>query len=135
MNIGEWLDPHFLEEPIQWLDEDILQIFGMEPEYIQFLLVFAFMGALMWVVKPVVEWLMLRNWLLFLSGGASVLIALVFLQMVDRYAMSGTTSTLPEYYWFICLSAISGYGLALAGWLTVKQAYLRFAKRKRRKAA
>ncbi|MCA1023464.1 hypothetical protein GLW03_14680 [Halobacillus halophilus] len=135
MNMGEWLDPHFLEEPIQWLNEDVLQIFGMEPEYIQFFLVFAFMGSVMWVVKPVVEWLVLRNWLTFLSCLSSVLLVLVFLQMVDRYAMAGTTSTLPEYYWFICLSAISGYGLTLAGWLTVKQAYRRFTKRKRRKAA
>jgi di/tricarboxylate transporter len=63
------------------------------------------------------------------------LIALAFLQLVDRYAMSDTTSTLPGYYWSVCLLAISSFGLAYVVVKWGRKLYTRIAKRSKRKAA
>ncbi|WLR47127.1 hypothetical protein LC065_16590 [Halobacillus litoralis] len=90
MNIMDWFDPSFLDETISWLDHDLLDVFGLKPEYVQFSLVFLFMLSLMWVVKPVIEWMMLNHWKTLSSYVTSSLLALVFLQLVDRYAMSDT---------------------------------------------
>lgn len=135
MNFTDWFDVSFLEETIRLLDDELLDIFGLQPEYVQFSLVFLFMMSLMWVVKPVIEWMMLNHWKTLSSYTASALLALVFLQLVDRYAMSDTTSTLPGYYWSICLLAISGYGLCYVMVQWSRKLYRRLSKRSRKKAA
>lgn len=135
MNIMDWFDPSFLEETISWLDHDLLDVFGLEPEYVQFSLVFLFMLSLMWVVKPVIEWMMLNHWKTLSSYVTSTLLALVFLQLVDRYAMSDTTSTLPTSYWSVCLLAISSFGLVYVTVTWMRKLYARLSKRSKRKAA
>ncbi|MGP4062230.1 hypothetical protein [Halobacillus litoralis] len=135
MNLGEWVDLSFLEDTIRLLDDDLLNVFGLEPVHVQFSLVFLFMMALMWVVKPVIEWMILNHWKSLSSYVASALLALVFLQLIDRYAMSDTTSTLPGYYWSICLLAISSYGLVYVGAKATRKAWMKFSKRNKRKVA
>ncbi|SFJ90865.1 hypothetical protein SAMN04487936_105162 [Halobacillus dabanensis] len=135
MNIMEWFDATFLQETIGLLDDDLLDVFGLEPFHVQFALVFLFMLALMWVVKPVIEWMMLNHWKTLSSYTACTLIALVFLQLVDRYAMADTTSTLPGYYWSVCLLAISSFGLVYVGVKGMRKLYVRLTKRSKRKAA
>lgn len=135
MNITEWFDPTFLEETIGLMDDDLLDVFGLEPFHIQFGLVFLFMVALMWVVKPVIEWMMLNHWKTLSSYTACALLALVFLQLVDRYAMADATSTLPGYYWSVCLLAISSFGLVYVGVKGMRKLYVRLTKRSKRKAA
>ncbi|GEN52452.1 hypothetical protein [Halobacillus faecis] len=135
MNIMDWFDPSFLDETISWLDHDLLDVFGLKPEYVQFSLVFLFMLSLMWVVKPVIEWMMLNHWKTLSSYVTSTLLALVFLQLVDRYAMSDTTSTLPASYWSVCLLAISSFGLVYVTMRWMRKLYARLSKRSKRKAA
>ncbi|CDQ19939.1 hypothetical protein [Halobacillus karajensis] len=135
MNFQHWFDTTFLDETIGWLDQDLLNVFGLKPEYVQFGLVFSFMVALMWVVKPVIEWIMIHHWKDLSSYITCVLLALVFLQLVDRYAMSDTQSTLPHYYWSVCLLALSSYGIAYVTGKWVRKLFMRISRRNKRKAA
>ncbi|WP_226578213.1 hypothetical protein [Halobacillus litoralis] len=135
MNILDWFDASFLDETIKLLNHDLLDVFGLKQEYVQFALVFIFMMALMWVVTPVIEWLMLNHWKTLTSYLATALLALVFLQLVDRYAMSDASSALPFYYWSVCLLAISSFGLFYAGAKSAKKLVVKLSKRNKKKAA
>ncbi|RWZ60783.1 hypothetical protein EQV77_05670 [Halobacillus fulvus] len=133
--MSSWFDFSFLQQVIGWLDPAVLEIFGLDPLYVQFGLVFAFVMSLMWVVRPVIEWLMLKNWSTFSSYISSALLALVFLQLVDRYAMVQTTSLLPAEFWPISLLAMSSYGVVYSLLAAGKLAWHRLAKRHKNKAA
>ncbi|UOR13001.1 hypothetical protein [Halobacillus amylolyticus] len=108
--MNQWFNVSFLDRVIQWLDQDILQIFGLNGLHIQFLLVFLLIASIMFVMKPIMEWLLVKQWFTLLGYGISSILAISFLQMVDRYAMGTESTFLPSYYWSISLLAISSYG-------------------------
>ncbi|UOQ43231.1 hypothetical protein MUN89_14975 [Halobacillus salinarum] len=108
--MDNWFDFSFLDQVISILNPDVLHVFGIQPVYIQFVLVFVLVSALRWVMLPVIEWLMIKQWSMFLSYVGTVMVTLMFLQLVDRYAMGSDASTLPVFFWPVSLLAVSGYG-------------------------
>ncbi|UOQ93004.1 hypothetical protein MUO14_21810 [Halobacillus shinanisalinarum] len=108
--MNQWFNVSFLDRVIQWLDQDILQIFGLNGLHIQFVLVFLLIASIMFVMKPIMEWLLVKQWFTLLGYSISSILAITFLQMVDRYAMGTESTFLPSYYWSISLLAISSYG-------------------------
>ncbi|KHE67524.1 hypothetical protein, partial [Halobacillus sp. BBL2006] len=98
-------------------------------------LVLLLVTSLMWVVRPVIEWMMLKNWFTIATYTTSVLLALAFLQLVDRYAMVQKESMLPEYYWPLCLLAISSYGVIYCLFKLMEKTWVRFSKRSKKRAA
>jgi hypothetical protein len=133
--MNKWLDFTFLDQTLNLLDDDMLQIFNLQPEYVQFTLVLLLVTSLMWVVRPVIEWMMLKNWFTIASYTTSILLALAFLQLVDRYAMVQKESILPEYYWPLSLLAISSYGVMYCLVKFMKKTWVRFSKRSKKRAA
>ncbi|MCA0969467.1 hypothetical protein LCM20_02535 [Halobacillus litoralis] len=133
--MSNWIDLSVLEHSLNWIDPDLWQILGIDPSYVQFFLVFIFMMSLMWVVRPVVEWIMLKNWTTISTYVTTTLIAFCFLQMVDRYAMIQNESSLPVYFWPVCLLAISGYGALHVLVVVTRNLWIRISKRTKRKAA
>ncbi len=109
--MGNWLDFSFFDNVIGLLNPDLLHVFGIKPLYVQFSLVFIFVVALRWVLLPLVEWMMIKQWSVFLSYTGTVMTALLFLQLVDRYAMGNSQSSLPGFYWPVSLLALSSYGM------------------------
>ncbi|MFD2925337.1 hypothetical protein [Halobacillus naozhouensis] len=108
--MNQWIDVSFLERAIQWLDQDVLQIFGLNGVHIQFVLVFLLTASIMFVIKPIMEWLLVKQWFTLLGYSITTVLAFCFLQMVDRYAMGAESTFLPSYYWSVSLLAISSYG-------------------------
>ncbi|ELK44576.1 MULTISPECIES: hypothetical protein [Bacillaceae] len=134
MNLSEWLDPSILDGAIRMLDPDLLGIFGLEPHHVQFTLVFLLMAAVMWVMKPVMEWIILHNWKTFASYLGSSLTVLVFLQLIDRYAMSGNTSMLPDFFWSISLLGMSSFGLCYILFQAGKRSWKKLSRRHKKAA-
>ncbi|WP_163530259.1 hypothetical protein [Halobacillus ihumii] len=108
--MNQWVDVSFLDRVIQWLDQDVLQIFGLNGMHIQFVLVFLLTASIMFVIKPIMEWLLVKQWFTLLGYSITAVLAFCFLQMVDRYAMGTESTFLPSYYWSVSLLAISSYG-------------------------
>ncbi|WP_232324779.1 hypothetical protein [Halobacillus mangrovi] len=133
--MSNWFDFTFLDQTLGLLDEDLLQVFNLKAEYVQFSLVLLLVTSLMWVVRPVIEWIMLNHWSTMASYTTSVLLALAFLQLVDRYAMVQKESMLPEYYWPLCLLAISSYGVLYSLFKVIKKTWVHFSKRSKKRAA
>ncbi|WP_101843716.1 hypothetical protein [Halobacillus sp. Marseille-P3879] len=117
-----------------WFDEDLLQIFGLDPWYLLFGLVFLLMTGMMWVVKAVVEWMTVKNWITLLSYINCILIGFLILQTVDHSFSATQSSVLPVYYWSVSLLAISAYGLLLVMVRSIRT-MARLIRKKSKKAA
>ncbi|WP_176140697.1 hypothetical protein [Halobacillus salinus] len=130
-----WIDLSILDQVIGLVDADLWHIVGWNPSYVQFSLVFIFMMSLMWVIRPIIEWLIVKQWALTLSYSATALLVFSFLQLVDRYAMVQNESSLPSQFWPICLLAISGYGAIHLLFVASIKVWQRMTKRTRRRAA
>lgn len=133
--MSDWFDFSVVDKVLGLVDADLLQIFGINPLHMQFVLVFTLMLSLMWVVRPIVEWLMIKHWAMIASYIIAALVALVFLQTVDRYAMVQNHSALPTDFWPVCLLAISGYGAAYTLVVILAKAWKRLSKRSKKHAA
>ncbi|MBA2174361.1 hypothetical protein H0266_05515 [Halobacillus locisalis] len=133
--MSDWFDFSVFDKMVGLVDADLLQIFGIKPVHMQFVLVFTLMLSLMWVVRPIVEWLMIKHWAMIGSYVLASLVALVFLQVVDRYAMVQNQSALPPDFWPVCLLAISGYGVAYTLVALGGRAWKRLSKRSKKRAA
>ncbi|MGP4075035.1 hypothetical protein [Halobacillus sp. K22] len=131
----DWIDYSILDHVIAMLNDEVIRMIGLKPEHVQFFLVFTLVMALMWVARPIIEWMMLKNWNTFVSYFISSLITIAFLQLVDRYAMSQEQSALPEYYWSICLLAVSSYGVIHVLVKMVKKTWIHLRKRAKKQAA
>lgn len=133
--MDQWFDFSFIENVIAMLRPELLHIFGINPIYMQFFLVFIFVMALMWVVRPIIEWIMIKGWATLSSYITSALLAIVFLQMVDRYAMTQEGSVLPMSFWPICLTAISGFGAVYTLFILCRRAWNKIIMRSKNHAA
>ncbi|MCP3026298.1 hypothetical protein [Halobacillus sp. A5] len=117
-----------------WFNEDLLQIFGLEAWHLLFGMVFILIAGMMWMVKALIEWITVKNWLTLLSYVNCILISFLILQVIDRSAYRSPAVSLPEYFWSISLLAISTYGLVLVLIRSVSKV-AKLLKRKSKKAA
>ncbi|MFC7061385.1 hypothetical protein [Halobacillus seohaensis] len=124
-----------IESIFQWLDADLLQIFGVKPWHVLFGLVFLLVTGCMWVIKPVLEWVLAKNWLILLSYINSLLIGFLFLQLIDRYAMGTEGSMLPHYFWSISLLAMSTYGACVVLVKSIRKVAAKIMKKNKNKVA
>ncbi|MGP4068294.1 hypothetical protein [Halobacillus sp. B29] len=131
----KWIDYAVLDHVIAMLNDDVIRMVGFKPEHIQFFLVVVLVMSLMWVSRPIIEWMMVKNWNTFASYFTSSLITIAFLQLVDRYAMSQEQSTLPDYYWSICLLAVSSYGVMYVLLKMCKKTWTHLRERAKKQAA
>ncbi|WP_082234345.1 hypothetical protein [Halobacillus massiliensis] len=125
----------FMDSLFHWFDPNLLQIFGLQAWQVLFSLVFLLVAACMWLFRPFLEWAIAKNWTTFLSYLGSLLIALVFLQIIDRYAMIQQESVLPEYFWAVSLLAISSYGGGIILFRSLRKVTRMLFKRNKRRAA
>ncbi|WP_173916638.1 hypothetical protein [Halobacillus sp. Marseille-Q1614] len=125
----------FMDSLFQWFDPNLLQIFGLQAWQFLFALVFLLVAACMWVFRPFLEWAMAKNWSTLLSYLGSLLLAVVFLQFIDRYAMVNQQSVLPDYFWSISLLAISSYGAGIVLFRSFRKVTQKLFKRNKRKVA
>lgn len=133
--MAQWIDLSIFDQVIGLVDADLWQIFGWNPNYVQFGLVFILMMSLMWVVRPIIDWLMIKRWSMTSSYVVTALLVFCFLQMVDRYAMVQNQSSLPSQFWPICLLAVSGYGVIHLLMIAMVRVWQRLTKRTKRHAA
>ncbi|MCP3030634.1 hypothetical protein LF817_04705 [Halobacillus sp. A1] len=123
-----------LDSIFQWFDNDLLQIFGIEAWHVLFGLVFLLVMSSMWVIKPVLEWGISRNWITFMSYVCSLLVVFLFLQLVDRYAIDVDGSLLPSYFWSISLLAMSAFGTLLVLGRSLSKLAKKFMKKSKKAA-
>ncbi|MCA0983666.1 hypothetical protein LCL89_06300 [Halobacillus yeomjeoni] len=133
--MSDWFDFTILDQTLHLMNGDLLDVFNLHPNHVQFSLVFLLVTALMWVMLPLVEWAMIQNWSRLFSYIMTALVALAFLQAVDRYAMVQSQSLLPDYYWPVCLLAISSYGVLYVSLKGLKHLWVQISKRSKKKAA
>jgi|GEM_PF-5502224 len=133
--MDKWIDYSVLDHVIAMLNDDVIRMIGFKPEHVQFFLVFVLVMSLMWVARPIIEWMMVKNWNTFASYFTSSLITIAFLQLVDRYAMSQEQSALPDYYWSICLLAVSSYGVMYVLFKLFKKTWTHLRERAKKQAA
>ncbi|GGF12399.1 hypothetical protein GCM10010954_08870 [Halobacillus andaensis] len=115
------VDFSILDAVYNWFDEDLLRIFGLEAWHLLFSLVFLLMAGTMWMVKPLIEWMTAKNWLVLLSYVNCIFVGFLFLQLIDRYSYDGQATNLPAYFWSISLLAMSTYGILLVFVRSVKK--------------
>ncbi|MFG6149092.1 hypothetical protein [Halobacillus sp. B23F22_1] len=128
------IDFSILDAVYNWFDEDLLRIFGLEAWHLLFSLVFIFMAGTMWIVKPLIEWLAAKNWLVLLSYVNCIFVGFLFLQLIDRYSYESQTANLPAYFWSISLLAMSTFGLLLVFVKSVKKMATIIRKRSKKAA-